>query len=117
MHIASRMIRVTKTEEQSRTLLTIDGELSGDCSTVIETCYAQAAANGKPVAIFLRDITSVDLGCQSLLQRLVAKGVRLLASGVYTSYLVQSLSGADAAAGNSATDTEHLPAESTRRTR
>ena len=85
------MIRVTKTEEKSHTIVTIDGQLSGDSIAVVETCCNQAKSNGKPIELFLRDITTVDQAGQMLLSRLAAKGVRLVARGVYTSYLVQSL--------------------------
>ena len=85
------MIRITKTEEQSHTIVTIDGELSGDSIAVVEACCNQAKSNGKPIELFLRDITTVDQAGQMLLSRLAAKGVRLVARGVYTSYLVQSL--------------------------
>jgi hypothetical protein len=91
------MIRVTKAEERSKTIVTIDGQLSGDSIGIVETCCYQAQSDGKPVELFLRDITSVDQADQTLLSRLVAQGVRLAASGVYTSYLVQSLAAADAA--------------------
>jgi hypothetical protein len=40
----------------------------------------------------LRDVTNVDEAGKVLLRRLLAKGVSLVASGVYTSYLVQSFS-------------------------
>jgi hypothetical protein len=85
------MIRVTKTEEQSRTIITIDGQLSGDSVAVVEGCCKQAKQNGRPVEIFLRDVTTVDQVGQILLSRLAAIGVRLVARGIYTSYLVQSL--------------------------
>jgi hypothetical protein len=83
------MIRVTKTEEQSRTIITIDGQLSGDSVAVVEACCKQAKPNGKPVELFLRDVTTVDQTGQILLSRLAAIGVRQVARGVYTSYLVQ----------------------------
>lgn len=85
------MIRVTKTEEQSLTIVTIDGQLSGDSIAVVETCCHQARSNGKPVQLFLRDISAVDQAGQMLLSRLAGKGVRLVAKGVYLAYLVQSL--------------------------
>ena len=84
------MIRVTKTEERSRTVVTIDGQLSGECVTLVETCCSQAESNQKPVYVFLRDVTTVDQAGTMLLRRLAAKGIRLLARGVYTSYLVQT---------------------------
>lgn len=85
------MIWVTKTEEQSRTIITIEGQLSGDSVAVVEACCKPAKPSGKPVELFLRDVTTVDQTGQILLIRLEAIGVRLAARGVYTSYLVQSL--------------------------
>jgi len=85
------MIRVTKAEELSRTVVTIDGQLSGDTIAIVETCCNQAKSNGRPVELFLRDVTIVDPAGRTLLSRLASQGVRLGGSGVYTSYLVQSL--------------------------
>ncbi len=85
------MFRVSKTEEPSRTVVTIDGDLSGDYIEVVETCCDQAISVGKPVHFFLRDVSTVDQAGRALLRRLTAKGVRLLASGVYTSYLIRTL--------------------------
>lgn len=56
-----------------------------------EECCAQALASGTPVSLFLRDISVIDQAGREMLERLVRKGVRLLASGLYTSHLVQSL--------------------------
>jgi hypothetical protein len=46
---------------------------------------------GKPVHLFLRDVTTVDQAGRALLERLAAKGVRLRAKGIYNSYIVQEL--------------------------
>jgi len=91
------MIRVTKTEERSRIVVTIDGQLSGECVPVIETCCSQAEAKRKPIYVFLRDVTTVDQAGTMLLRRLAAKGIRLLARGMYTSYLVQTVASGGAA--------------------
>ena len=85
------MIRVTKIEQRSRTTLTVDGQLSSDAIGIVETCCSQAETGGKPVKLYLRDVTSVDQAGRSLLTRLAAKGVQLVAKGVYTSYLVNAL--------------------------
>lgn len=85
------MFRVSRAEERSRTIITVDGQLSGDYIGVVETCCDQEIATGKPVHLFLRDLTAVDKAGRALLGRLAAKGVRLLASGVYTSYIVQTV--------------------------
>ncbi len=85
------MFRVSRAEEQSRTLVTIDGQLSGDCIEAVQTCCDQAISTGKPVDLFLRDVSTIDRAGRALLRRLAASGVRLLARGVYTSYIVQAL--------------------------
>ena len=110
------MIRVTKTEERSRTVVTIDGQLSGECVTVVETCCCQAESKQKPVYVFLRDVTTVDPAGTMLLRRLAAKGIRLLARGVYTSYLVQTLASDGAAPQVSSAETKHLDPDAPRRT-
>jgi hypothetical protein len=94
------MIHISRTEETSRTLLTVDGQLSGDSIDVVETCCTQARSGGKPVQVFLRDVTGVDQSGRMLLMRLLARGIGLVASGVYTSYLVQELTSNQAASGN-----------------
>jgi hypothetical protein len=86
------MVRVTKTEEPSRTVVTIDGQLSGDSIGVVETCCKEAESDGGPVQLVLRNVTGIDQAGQTLLRHLAAKGFGVVASGVYTSYLVQSLS-------------------------
>ena len=86
------MFRVSKAEERSRTVVTIDGQLSGESIQVVETCCDQAMSRGKPVHLLLRDVFTIDQGGRALLGRLAAKGVRLLGTGVYTAYLVRTLS-------------------------
>ena len=85
------MFRVNKVAEPSQTVVTIEGQLSGDYIEAVETCCDQAISEGKPVQLFLRDVSTIDQGGRALLCRLAAKGVHLLASGVYTSYLVRTL--------------------------
>jgi hypothetical protein len=43
------MLRVSKVDERSRTVITIDGQLSGDYIEAVKTCYDQAISTGKPV--------------------------------------------------------------------
>jgi ABC-type transporter Mla MlaB component len=110
------MFRISKAEEPSRTTLTIDGQLSADSIAAVETCCNQARSNGRPVQLYLRDVTSVDQAGQSLLSRLAARGIHLAASGVYTSYLVQAVTGAEKAPRDSPSENNGL-AKAARRTR
>ena len=94
------MIRLTTTEELSRTIVTIEGHLLADSIDIVEKCCNEAALPGKPVQVFLRDVTIVDQDGRLLLARLAAKGFRLVASGVYTSYIVQAITMAEPSGRN-----------------
>lgn len=69
----------------------IDGQLSGESVAVVEACFNERDAGRKPGTLYLRDVTTVDIAGKALLLRLSREGVTLRASGVYTSYLVESL--------------------------
>lgn len=90
------MFRVSKTEERSRTVVTIEGQLSDDSVVAAETVCEQAQSTGKPVEVFLRDVSTIDHAGRALLCRLAARGIRLLANGVYTGHIVRALSAASA---------------------
>ena len=52
----------------------------------------QAIGHGKPVRLFLRDVSTMDESARALLGRLAAKGIHLSAAGVYSSYMVAEIS-------------------------
>lgn len=83
------MIRIMTADEPACITITVDGKLAGDCVDPVETCCTQAIAKGKPVQLFLRDVSTIDEGGRALLCRLAAKGVNLRAAGIYSSYIVQ----------------------------
>ena len=97
------MIRITTTEEASRTVIAIEGQLIRDAIDIVETCCADAEANCKPVHLYLRDVTIVDRDGQLALRRLAAKGVHLEAKGIYTSYLVEAATAGDGEQNGSCT--------------
>ena len=85
------MIRIMTADEPALTMITVDGQLAGDNIQAVETSCDQARSNGKPIWLFLRDVSVIGEDGQALLRRLATKGVRLKASGIYTSYIVQSI--------------------------
>ena len=84
------MIRVTKSEEGERTIITLEGQLSGEYIDVVEIFCNHAESKGKPIDVFLHDVLTIDESGRALLTRLAAKGIRLLATGIYTSYIVRA---------------------------
>jgi ABC-type transporter Mla MlaB component len=82
------MIRIVKLEESASTTFTVDGQLSSESLEAVETCCNQALSTGKPVHLFLRNVSVIDEHGRALLCRLTVKGVVLTAAGVYCSYVV-----------------------------
>ena len=80
------MTQVNKEEENTRTVVTVDGQISVDCIQLLEARCHQAMAAARPVCLVLRDVLIVDL-----LKRLAERGVAVTAHGIYTSYIVPAL--------------------------
>jgi len=78
-------------DEPASTTITVDGKLSGEYIEPVETCCIEAILKGKPVRLYLRDVSTIDERGRSLLRKLVEKGVGLKASGVYSSYIVDEI--------------------------
>jgi ABC-type transporter Mla MlaB component len=85
------MIRIMTATLPKLITITVDGELSGEYVGAVETCVTQAAAQRRPIRLYLRDVSSIDESGHALLARLAAKGVRLRAAGVYCSYVVSRI--------------------------
>jgi hypothetical protein len=83
------MIRIMTADEPGLTMITVDGQLAGDYIQAVETSCDQARSKGKPVWLFLRDVSAIGEDGRALLRSLATQGVRLTASGIYTSYIVQ----------------------------
>jgi hypothetical protein len=84
------VFKVDKEFSEQRARLTVSGEISSACIDVLETCCEQAIRDGKTVHLVL-DVTTIDEGGRALLERLAAIGVRMLAKGIYHSYLVDTI--------------------------
>lgn len=87
------MIRILTDADPDATTITVDGRLAGENVETLHNCVKDASAQGAPVYLFLRDVSSIDEGGHSLLRRLAAAGVRLSADGLYCSYVISNLGG------------------------
>ena len=85
------MIRIFTADEPKAITITVDGLLVDGCVEAVETCSHQALGQGRPVNLYLRDVSHIDDLGRSLLSRLASKGVRLSASGVYSSWIVAEI--------------------------
>jgi len=85
------LIRITtKTEPQAITF-TVDGRLAGEYVGALGTCVEQAVKHGRRVCLHLREVSTIDESGRALLSCLAAKGIKLSASGIYSSYIVARL--------------------------
>lgn len=71
--------------------MNIDGQLLGDYVRLAEEYCSKALSSGKPLCVYLRNVSAIDQAGREFLSRLAARGIRLLASGVYTSHVVKTL--------------------------
>jgi ABC-type transporter Mla MlaB component len=86
------MIRIATETEQDAIMIAVDGTLVRDAVEPLEACVKRAMGDGRPVQLFLRDVSTIDDGGRAFLGRVLAQGVRLRAAGVYCSYIVEELS-------------------------
>ncbi len=85
------MFRLSQTNGHDGTVVNVDGQLTGDGVQIIEEYCSQVLLAEKRLSLFLRDVSVIDEAGRDLLRRLANQGVRLLASGLYTSHLVENL--------------------------
>lgn len=85
------MIRVLTANGPNAITITVDGQLVRDGVEAVEASSRQAMGEGRPVRLYLRDVSHIDEGGRSLLSRLAGQGVHLSAAGVYSSYVVAEI--------------------------
>ena len=85
------MIRIQTSTDSQGVRIVIDGQLAGDDMLQIEASLRSAVDPHKPVSLFLRDVSHIDDAGRSLLSRLARNGVKLTASGVYSSFVVDEI--------------------------
>lgn len=85
------MIRILTTDEPGAITVTVDGRLSGDYVSAVETSIHQAKQQQRPIRLFLRNVSQIDEDARRMLHRLAAEGVELTASGIYSSYIVSEI--------------------------
>jgi hypothetical protein len=83
------MIRVTKTDEGEYTRITIGGQLSRDYIQVVEICCNHR--KGSPSTFSSGRVPTIGETSLALRSRLAANLTRLLANGIYTSYIARAL--------------------------
>jgi hypothetical protein len=86
------VIRIFTADEPNAITITVDGRLMDDYVEAVESSSREAIERGRPVHVYLRDVSHIDERGRELLSRLASEGVRLSASGIYSSYIVDEIS-------------------------
>jgi hypothetical protein len=85
------MIRIQTANNPGGITIAIDGQLAGEFVGEVDASIQKAIEQHKHAHLFLRDVSYIDETGHALLSRLAAQGVKLSASGVYSSYVVSRI--------------------------
>ena len=85
------MIRIQTSSDSRNVRIVIDGQLAGEDILQMEASLRNALEPHKSASLFLRDVSHIDDAGRKLLSRLARNGVKLTASGVYSSYVVEEI--------------------------
>ena len=85
------MIRIQTNSDSQSVRIVIDGQLAGEDIVQMEASLRNALEPHKSASLFLRDVSHIDDAGRKLLSRLARNGVKLTASGVYSSYVVDEI--------------------------
>jgi ABC-type transporter Mla MlaB component len=85
------MIRIQTADKPGGITIAIDGQLAGEYVGEVETSIRKAIEQHKDVHLFLRNVSHIDETGHSALSRLAARGVKLSAAGLYSSYVVTQI--------------------------
>jgi hypothetical protein len=87
------MLRITIHENEKNRRIELAGTIAGQWVIELEKAWLSGLSPGKQTELDMRDVTSVDIDGRQLLKRMHSGGVRLVASGVAMTALVDEIGG------------------------
>jgi|SRR5579862_4969038 len=85
------MIRIQADHNPGGITIALDGQLVGEYVAEVEASIRKSSEQYKEVHLFLRNVSYVDGAGHALLSRLAAQGMKLSATGLYSSHVVSQL--------------------------
>ena len=82
------MIRIQAADNRGGITIAIDGQLIGEYVAEVEDSIRKSMEQYNDVHLFLRNVSHIDEMGHALLSRLAAQGVKLSATGLYSSHVV-----------------------------
>ena len=86
------MLRITVVENASEDQWTLQGTLTkGSVPELLSSWRASACSSGRRRVVNLDKVTSIDKSGEEVLSMIMREGATVVASGVYTSHLLDEL--------------------------
>jgi ABC-type transporter Mla MlaB component len=82
------MIRIQAAYNPDGITIAIDGQLTAEYVSEVESSIRESMEQSHDVHLFLRNVSHIDEMGHALLSRLAAEGVDLSATGLYSSHVV-----------------------------
>lgn len=88
------MLKITVLNNAAEQKMVVEGRLAGPCVSELEAAWNQARLVGcdGQIVVDLSELTSIDPRGKAALRTMISEGALLVANGVYTNYLIESLS-------------------------
>jgi hypothetical protein len=84
------MLKVTRQDNETQTVLELEGRLAGPWVEELKACWEKTAA-GRPVKVLLCAVTFVDAEGKGLLTEMYRRGAELVAEGCMTKAIVEEI--------------------------
>ncbi len=94
------MLRITVQTEGNKTVLKLDGKITGPWIKELESCWEmlRQLQAGKPMVVDLSDVSFINPSGSQLLERMHREGAELLGEGPLTRSIVEEIEGRATAA-------------------
>jgi len=85
------MLKITTDTDAARTILKLEGRLTGLWVEELRTCWQKAVAEKQQVGVVLNEVTFIDEAGRKLLADMHRQGVELTAAGCMTKAIIERI--------------------------
>ena len=85
------MLKISQQSDDTMTILSLEGNLSGPWVDELEHCWEHAAAGQNRVRVVLETVAFIDAAGRALLKEMHRQGVELVARGCMTKAIVEQI--------------------------
>jgi anti-anti-sigma regulatory factor len=85
------MLKITTDTDAGRTILKLEGRLTGPWVEELNACWRDAAAETHRIEVVLHEVTFIDESGRRLLADMHRRGVELTAAGCMTKAIIEEI--------------------------